>query len=151
MFGLPMSGSGPDDGGLTERISMTTPHLLWILPALALLACGWFASARFYQRKIDTLQGQVKAVRQTAAEHASQARRQIGQLQAELAARPSAPPAQRAARAAPTATTAAAAAAEARRAAVEKLVPDHGFAPTAIAAHGFAKTQVMETSPAGAR
>ena len=150
MFGLPMSGSGPDDGGLTERISMTTPHLLWILPALALLACGWFASARFYQRKIDTLQGQVKAVRQTAAEHASQARRQIGQLQAELAARPPASAAQRAARAAPAATPAATTA-EARRAALEKLVPDHGFASTAIATHGFATTEVMETSPAGAR
>ena len=30
-----------------------TPNLLWILPALALLPCGWFAAAWFYRRKID--------------------------------------------------------------------------------------------------
>jgi hypothetical protein len=129
-----------------------TLTLLWIVPAIALLAGGWFASAWFHQRKIDALHGQVKAVRQTAAEHANQVRRQIGQLQAELAARPPATPAQREARAAapaPAPTPAsvaatAAAAAVARRAAAEALVPDHGFAATAIAGNGFATTQVME-------
>ena len=133
-----------------------TPTLLWIVPALALLAGGWFASAWFHQRKIDALSGQLKAVRQTAADHASQVRRQIGQLQAELAARPPATAAQREARAAavtpapapaPTPASVAAAAAAAvaaRRAAAEKLVPDHGFASTAIANNGFATTEVME-------
>ena len=137
-----------------------TPTLLWIVPALALLAGGWFASAWFHPRKIDALSGQLKAVRQTAADHANQVRRQIGQLQAELAARPPATAAQREARAAavtpapapapapaPTPASVAAAAAAAvaaRRAAAEKLVPDHGFASTAIANNGFATTQVME-------
>ena len=133
-----------------------TPTLLWIVPALALLAGGWFASAWFHQRKIDALSGQLKAVRQTAADHANQVRRQIGQLQAELAARPPATAAQREARAAavtpapapaPTPASVAAAAAAAvaaRRAAAEKLVPDHGFASTAIANNGFATTEVME-------
>ncbi len=134
--------------------------LLWIVPALGLLAGGWFASAWFHQRKIAALHGQMKAVRQTAAEHANQVRRQIGQLQAELAARPPATAAQREARAAAAApapapaptpasvAAAAAAAVAARRAAADKLVPDHGFAATAIAGHGFATTQVME-QPAG--
>ena len=133
-----------------------TPTLLWIVPALALLAGGWFASAWFHQRKIDALSGQLKAVRQTATDHANQVRRQIGQLQAELAARPPATAAQREARAAavtpapapaPTPASVAAAAAAAvaaRRAAAEKLVPDHGFASTAIANNGFATTEVME-------
>ena len=136
------------------------PTLLWIVPAIVLLAGGWFASAWFHQRKIDALLGQVKAVRQTAAEHANQVRRQIGQLQAELAARPPATAAQREARAAASApapapvptpasvAAAAAAAVAARRAAAEALVPDHGFAATAIAGNGFATTQVME-QPAG--
>jgi len=119
-----------------------TTDLLWILPALALLAGGWFASAWHYKRKIAAVQGQIKAVRQTAAEHANQARRQIGLLQAELAARPVMPSAEREKRA--NAAAATAAAAEARRAAAEKLVPDHGFAATAISPNGFAKTQVME-------
>ena len=118
-----------------------TPNLLLILPALALLLCGWFASAWFYHRKIDALNAQAKAARQLAAEHSSQARKQIGQLQAELAARPPMASAEREKRAAAAASSAAAT--EARRAAVEKLVPDHGFKATEIAGHGFAKTEVL--------
>ena len=141
-----------------------TASLLWIVPALAaMLAAGWFASARFHQRKIDALHGQVKAVRQTAADHANQVRRQIAQLQAELAARPPMTAAQREARVAaaspapapaPTpaeVAAAAAAAVVARRAAAEKLVPDHGFAATAIAGNGFATTQVMEQAVGSGR
>jgi hypothetical protein len=119
-----------------------TPDLLWILPALALLPCGWFAAEWFYKRKIAALHAQAKAARQTAAEHAIQARKQIGQLQAELAARPPMSRVEREKRA--SAAETAAAAAEARRAAVEKLVPDHGFENTSLAAHGFARTEVME-------
>lgn len=119
-----------------------TPDLLWILPAAALLAGGWFAAAWHYKRKLNGVQAQIKAIRHTAAEHANQARRQIGQLQAELAARP---PIGAARRAAAPAAPPPASAAEARRAAAEQLVPDHGFAPTAVAAnHGFARTQVLE-------
>ena len=86
-----MTGGDRTDPRPSERSLIMTPTLLWILPALALLACGWFASAWFYKRKLDALHGQVKAIRHTAAEHASQARRQIGQLQAELATRLPAP------------------------------------------------------------
>lgn len=118
------------------------PNLLWILPALALLPCGWFAGAWYYKRKIRALQGHLNAVRQTAAEHANQARRQVGQLQAELAARPPLHSAERAGRGGTAAS--AAAAAEARRAAVEKVVSDHGSAATAVHRSGFADTQVME-------
>jgi len=114
------------------------PNLLLILPALALLACGWFASAWFYGRKLDALQGHVKAIRHAAAEHASQARRQIGLLQAELATRLPAPAAQRARRAAETAQAA-------PQVVTTKLrIPDHGFEATVIGSTGFQPTQVME-------
>jgi len=124
------------------------PSLLWILlPALVALAVGWCASAWFHQRKIAALLVQHKAARQTEAERAGQVKRQIAQLQAELAARPPARPS--AGPVAPsrdprTPAEVAAEAAAARRAAVEKLVPDHGFAPTAVANHGFVRTEVME-------
>lgn len=142
-----MTRHDPTDPGLMERSPTMMPNLLWILPALALLPCGWFAGAWFYKRKIHALHSQVKAVRQTAAEHASQTRRQIGQLQAELAARPPLPPAEREKRASVAAS--AVADAEARRAAVEKLVPDHGFAATTIVPRGFAQTQVLELPTRG--
>ncbi len=132
-----------------------TTTLLWILPALVALAAGWFASAWFHQRKIAALVAQHKAARQTEAERAGQVRRQIAQLQAELAARPPARSAPASATAArdPRADAAAAAAeaAAARRALVDKLVPDHGFAQTAIATSGFASTEVMATAPGALR
>jgi hypothetical protein len=109
-----------------------------ILAALALLACGWFASAWFYKRKLAALHAQVKAVRHTAAEHASQARRQIGQLQSELAARPpasAAPRARRAVEPAPVAPT---------EVTTRMRIPDHGFEATVIGSTGFQPTQVME-------
>lgn len=115
-----------------------TPYLLLILPALALLACGWFASAWFHKRKLDTLHGQVKAIRHTAAEHASQARRQIAQLQAELATRLPPPAAQRARR------QAEAAQASPTVATTKLRIPDHGFEATVIGSTGFQPTQVME-------
>ena len=48
---------------------------LWSVCAAAMLAGGWFASAWFHNRKIDALRQQIKAVKQTAADHANQARR----------------------------------------------------------------------------
>lgn len=70
---------------------MLTTTLLAVLAALALLACGWYANAWFYKRRIAELQQQLRAVKQMAAEHAQQAKRQVGQLQAELARRPPVP------------------------------------------------------------
>ena len=115
-----------------------TPNLLLILPALALLACGWYASAWFHRRKLDALHGHIKAIRQTAAEHASQARRQIGMLQAELATRLPAPAAQRARRAAESAP------APPQVVTTRRRIPDHGFEATVIGSTGFQPTQVME-------
>ena len=124
----------------------TTTMLLLAGLTLVGAGLGWFASARVHQRRIDALTVQHKAARQTEADRAQQVKRQIAQLQAELAARPPA----RSGPAAPTpvadtrTAADAVAAAAARRAAVDKLVPDHGFAPTAIAHNGFATTEVME-------
>lgn len=66
-------------------------YLTWAGLALAGLAVGWYASAWLHQRRINFLQVQLRVMRQTAQAHTDQARRQIGQLQAELASRPPAP------------------------------------------------------------
>lgn len=63
-------------------------YVFWASLAVAGLAIGWFAGAWVHQRRIDFLQIQMKVMRQTMAAHTDQARRQIGQLQAELATRP---------------------------------------------------------------
>jgi hypothetical protein len=116
------------------------PTLQWTMAALALLlACGWLASAWFYKRRIAALQQQIKAIRHAAAEHASQARRQIGLLQAELARRPppqTSPPAPT--KAESTAKNAPAAAAARAR------PPEDDHVPIVIGRSGFAETQVME-------
>ncbi len=62
--------------------------LIWASLAVAGLAAGWFISAWVHQRRIDFLQVQLKVMRQTMVANTDQARRQIGQLQAELATRP---------------------------------------------------------------
>lgn len=113
----------------------------------ALLAGGWFASAWFHQRKIAALQGQIKTVKQTAAEHANQARRQIAQLQAEIESRKAAvPPPRRAPAPAPPAKTVVAEKNQPRRSFVADadLVAPAGFAHTTIVPRdGFASTEVM--------
>lgn len=63
----------------------------WAVFAMAGAAAGWFAASWVQQRRIDALQVQLKVLRQTLQVHSDQARRQIGQLQAELASRPAAP------------------------------------------------------------
>jgi hypothetical protein len=124
-----------------------TSALPWIVAALVIAPCTWYAASWFYKRKIAALRAQAKAVKQTAAEHADQARKQIAQLQSELAARPPMPAALRERRANAAAAAAAAAeaanAAEARRARAEELVSDDAFKPTAIANHGFSQTEIM--------
>lgn len=107
------------------------PHLALVLVALLLLPGGWLASAWFYRRKLQALQMQLKVVRKTAAVHADQARRQIGQLQAELAARASRP------------------VPGPRRGASQPPPPRPAPVPAAIAepeppAHGFAATAILE-------
>ncbi len=62
--------------------------VLYVGAALSLLVCGWLASAWLHQRKIEVLRLQLRQTKQTAADHATQARKQIAQLQAELASRP---------------------------------------------------------------
>ena len=116
------------------------PQLQWFIPALALLPCGWFAAAWHYKRKLLTLQHQVHAERRTAAEHAQQARRQIGQLQAELAARPPLPTAERdrAVVSDPSGTPGLARAGAGS---------DLGFAATAILSDGFPQTVLVRPPP----
>ena len=120
------------------------PHPLWLLPALLLPVCGWFAAAWYYKRKLRALQGQVQAIRQMAAEHAQQARWQIGQLQAELAARPTVAAAERDKRAAAPAAAPAPTPAPAPE--PVESASERAFAPTAILNDGFAET-VVERSP----
>lgn len=112
--------------------------ILYWIAAAALLASGWLASAWFYKRKIDGLNLQMRVLRQTAAAHADQARRQIGQLQAELSMRP-AP-----VRPAPEPDEATGTAHRRKPAVPDKFVVlEDGFAQTAITADGFAPTQLM--------
>lgn len=66
-------------------------YVLWACLALAGGVAGWLASAWLHQRRIQTLVVQMRVMRQTLAAHGDQARRQIGQLQAELAQRPPLP------------------------------------------------------------
>jgi len=111
--------------------------LYWIAGA-ALLAGGWLASAWFYKRKIDFLNVQIRVMRQTATAHADQARRQIGQLQAELSMRPAPvrPP--------PEADDATDTALRRKPAVPDRFVVlEDGFPQTAITADGFAPTQLM--------
>lgn len=117
-------------------------YLGWTFAALLLAGMGWFASAWVYQRRIAMLQVQIKVLRQTATAHAEQARRQIGKLQADLAARP--PAAQTPATA--EAQEASAAQRPRRRAGVAQKFErqDDGFPQTAIVgAEGFAPTELL--------
>ncbi len=63
-------------------------YLSWALAVVLLPAAGWFASTWVHRQRIDVLLVQLKVMRQAAHAHTDQARRQIGQLQAELASRP---------------------------------------------------------------
>ncbi len=112
---------------------------LWVFVSLAFLLGGWFASAWHYKRKVQALRRQIDALRQTASEHANQARRQIGQLQAELAARPSRPVRERR----PNPTSEATASVDVHSFSSDAPLPNDGFATTAILPNGFVPTAIM--------
>jgi hypothetical protein len=65
--------------------------VLLILTATALTALTWWGCTWWYGRKLAELQGRLEKTRQTAAQSTAQTRRQIAQLQKELAERPAAP------------------------------------------------------------
>ncbi len=117
-----------------------------VAAAVLMLVAGWWASARHHQRQIDFLLLQLKVTRQTAQAHTDQARRQIGQLQAELATRPPAAQAQTQAHPHPHAQIQEALADAQRR---RMVTPDRfgrdddGFPHTAVIGPGFAPTQLQ--------
>ena len=118
--------------------TMTMTLLPWALLSLAGFAGTWLGCARFYQRKLDRLRQLQRAERQTAAEHFQQARRQIGQLQAELAKRPAAlRPPETPEPVEPTSD-------EVRAALIDRvMVLEDGFPKTMIGPQGFMPTQLM--------
>lgn len=117
--------------------------LLWILLALALFPCGWFAGVQFSRRGVDDLQDQVDNLRKTAEETATQARRQIRQLRTELAARPPLASARAAAASAPSAGIASTDPGTSR-AALERQIGAYDAAAARTNRSGFADTQVMD-------
>ncbi len=126
--------------------------LPWLAATFVAATCAWFAAGWFFGRRIAALQAQIKAVKQTAAEHANQARRQIAQLQAEIESRKAAmAPPRRAADAAPRVAQGQVQAAVAAKnkpvtsfVADADLVAPAGFAHTTIVPRdGFASTEVM--------
>ena len=113
-------------------------YLTWAGVAVALLITGWSTCAWVYQRKVNFLQVQLKVMRQTAVAHTDQARRQIGQLQAELASRPPALRTEPAPEPTPVDGM------RRRAAAPDRFVVlEDGFAQTAVIGEAFAPTQMM--------
>ena len=112
-------------------------YLIWAVAAPILFAAGWWASTRRLQRKVDLLQLQLKVVRETAQAHTAQARRQIGQLQADLATRPPAPQ--------PALPPEQPADTPRRRVAAPDRFERHddGFPHTAVIGAGFAPTELQ--------
>jgi len=113
-----------------------THWLLLIVTALALTGLTWWGCAWWYGRKLADLQQRLDKTRQTAGEHVSAARRQIAQLNKELAERPPLSKGQRQARDD-------AADAAARKAALEKSLDDGSATTQRLPTNGFADTQPM--------
>ncbi|MBK9685275.1 MAG: hypothetical protein IPO59_19035 [Betaproteobacteria bacterium] len=133
---MPMQVCHRTAGRLATPSPNPMTQMLWLVAALVLLPCGWFAAAWRYKRQLGALQEQLQAVRRTAAEHAQQARRQMGQLQAELAARQPLPVAER----------------ELRDAAATDPAPsgaraEAGFASTVARSDGFPQTVLVRPPP----
>jgi hypothetical protein len=113
--------------------------ILLILTATALTALTWWGCTWWYGRKLAEIQGRLEKTRQTAAQSTAQMRRQIGQLQKELAERPAAATPQRKVRDEAAEAAEAAAAAAARRQALEESLDT----PVRRPSSGFADTQPM--------
>lgn len=68
-----------------------TDLLFWLLPiftAMAAAALAWWTTSRWYTRQLLGLQARLERTKQQASIRLMQSRRQIGQLQQELALRP---------------------------------------------------------------
>jgi len=148
---VPKSHQAPLAAG-SRRHDIMLSALPWFIAACIAATCAWFAAGWFYGKKIAALRAQIKAVKQTAAEHASQARRQVAQLQAEIEARKAAalPPRSAPEPAPRVATGQVQVAAAASGKPVQRFVADAdlvapaGFAHTTIVPRdGFASTEVM--------
>jgi hypothetical protein len=107
-----------------------TNWLLLIGTTLTLVSLTWYGCAWWYGRKLHLLHERLLKTRQAAGKHASQARRQIAQLQKDLAARSSVQAVQRQA----------AIAEEERRSMIITLNDEP---PSRLPRHGFADTQPL--------
>jgi hypothetical protein len=115
-----------------------TMWMMLVCSALALSAITWWGCAWWYGRRLSDAHVKLEKVRSAAGISANQARRQIAQLQKELAERPPLSKAQRSARD------------EAAEAAARKIRLDQQLdqadrtGPAArLPAHGFADTLPM--------
>lgn len=119
---------------------MNTMTLFFLLcTATALTALTWWGAAWWYGRKVSELQGKLDKTRKAAAQATAATRRQISQLQKELAARMN--PGKDKGSAAPTPERDAAADLAARK---QALLDDDTFDRTIrLPAHGFADTQPL--------
>jgi hypothetical protein len=109
-----------------------TNWLLLVGTTLALVSLTWYGCAWWYGRKLKELHERLLKTRQAAGKHATQARRQIAQLQKDLAARTSVEAVQRQA-----------AMAEAERRSSLIMTLDDEAPMSRLPLHGFADTQPL--------
>ena len=109
-----------------------TNWLLLIGTTLALVSLTWYGCAWWYGRKLLQLHERLLKTRQAAGKHATQARRQIAQLQKDLAARSSVESVQRQA-----------AIAEAERRSSLIMTLEDEAPMSRLPLHGFADTQPL--------
>jgi hypothetical protein len=112
-----------------------TNWLLLIGAALALAALSWLMCAWWYRRQLSAVLQRLEKARAVAGQNATQAKRQIAQLQKELAERPALSAAQLAAR-----DKAADAAARKQELAASL---DRGRPASSLPTNGFADTQPL--------
>lgn len=119
--------------------------VLWASLVLTGGVAGWMASAWLHQQRIEALMVQLRVARQTLTAHSDQARRQIGQLQAELAQRPPAPAPETAVEAVRNQLAPLVEGIRRRSAAPDRFVMmEDGFPQTAVVGgDGFAPTQMI--------
>jgi len=112
-----------------------TNWLLLMGAALALTALSWLMCAWWYRRQLSAVMHRLEKARAAAGQNATQARRQIAQLQKELAERPALSALQREARDK--------AAEDAARKQELAANLDRGRPTTALPVNGFADTQPL--------